>query len=146
MAACTKGRSPIRPSVVARAHTLTHEAPIFEGNNIPRKLFTLKFTGHRSALGEVEQGGREVGGRDGLVLPASHMEVTVRLIFCRGRRALDMEGWSNDVGLLRKQLAAAERKMKEMKLIERLPGASQHPYLCHFHYQLLNLIRYLCGL
>jgi hypothetical protein len=38
------------------------------------------------------------------------------------RRAMDMEGWSNDVGILRKRLAAAERKMKEMKLIERLPG------------------------
>eukprot|EP00884_Botryococcus_braunii_P009152 jgi/Botrbrau1/18238/Bobra.53_1s0092.1 len=37
------------------------------------------------------------------------------------RRAMDMEGWSNDVGLLRKRLAAAERKLKEMKLIERLP-------------------------
>lgn len=47
------------------------------------------------------------------------------------RRALDMEGWSNDVGLLRKQLAAAERKMKEMKLIERLPGAVHRPYVGH---------------
>jgi hypothetical protein len=35
------------------------------------------------------------------------------------RRALDADGWAADVALLRKQLAAVERKLTQMKLIDR---------------------------
>ena len=36
------------------------------------------------------------------------------------RRALDAEGWLNDVTILRKQLAAVDRKLHQMRLMDRL--------------------------
>ncbi|KAK9784601.1 hypothetical protein WJX73_004449 [Symbiochloris irregularis] len=36
------------------------------------------------------------------------------------RRALDMEGWANDVSLLRRQAAAVHRKMHQMRIVDRL--------------------------
>lgn len=39
------------------------------------------------------------------------------------RRALDAEGWDSDVALLRKQLAAAERRLLQTRLAARLDGA-----------------------
>lgn len=36
------------------------------------------------------------------------------------RRALDMEGFTNDVSLLRKQLASVDRKLHQMRLLDRL--------------------------
>lgn len=35
------------------------------------------------------------------------------------RRHLDMEGWTNDVTMLRKQMTAVDRKLLEMRLVER---------------------------
>lgn len=39
------------------------------------------------------------------------------------RRALDAEGWDSDVALLRKQLAAVERRLLQTRLAARLDGA-----------------------
>ena len=36
------------------------------------------------------------------------------------RRALDAEGWLSDVTILRKQLAAVDRKLHQMRLMDRL--------------------------
>ena len=36
------------------------------------------------------------------------------------RRALDLEGFTNDITILRKQLAAVDRKLHQMRLIDRL--------------------------
>lgn len=36
------------------------------------------------------------------------------------RRALDAEGWLSDVTILRKQLAAIDRKLHQMRLMDRL--------------------------
>ena len=38
------------------------------------------------------------------------------------RRALDMEGWAKDVTLLRRQAAAVDRKLHQMRLVDRLEG------------------------
>lgn len=35
------------------------------------------------------------------------------------RRQMDMDGWTADVTLLRKQLAAVDRKLLQMRLIDR---------------------------
>ena len=40
------------------------------------------------------------------------------------RRALDAEGWDADVALLRKQLAAVERRLVQTRLAARLDGAA----------------------
>ena len=42
-----------------------------------------------------------------------------------------MDGWSADAGLLRQQLAAAERKLTQLSLVQRLPGAVPISYLLH---------------
>lgn len=39
------------------------------------------------------------------------------------RRLLDVEGWTNDITLLRQQLLATDRKLHQMRLSLRLPGA-----------------------
>ena len=44
------------------------------------------------------------------------------------RRALDAEGWDADVALLRKQLAAVERRLVQTRLAARLDGAAAKPY------------------
>ena len=36
------------------------------------------------------------------------------------RRALDAEGWLSDVTILRKQLQAVDRKLHQMRLVDRL--------------------------
>lgn len=38
------------------------------------------------------------------------------------RRLLDVEGWTNDITLLRKALEAIDRKLHQMRLSSRLPG------------------------
>lgn len=43
------------------------------------------------------------------------------------RRALDAEGWLSDVTILRKQLAAVDRKLHQMRLMDRL----QVSHLCY---------------
>jgi len=41
------------------------------------------------------------------------------------RRALDADGWDSDVSLLRKQLAAVERRLLQTRLAARLHGAAE---------------------
>lgn len=36
------------------------------------------------------------------------------------RRALDLEGFTNDITILRKQLAVVDRKLHQMRLVDRL--------------------------
>ena len=43
------------------------------------------------------------------------------------RRLLDVEGWTNDITLLRKALEATDRKLHQMRLSSRLPGAIASP-------------------
>ena len=40
------------------------------------------------------------------------------------RRALDKQGWSNDITLLRRQAAAVDRRLCQMRLKDRLAGAA----------------------
>jgi hypothetical protein len=44
-------------------------------------------------------------------------------MLCMRRRLLDVQGWAADAGLLRQGLAAAERKLTQLALVQRLPGA-----------------------
>ena len=39
------------------------------------------------------------------------------------RRLLDVEGWAADIAMLRQQVAAADRKVTQLSLASRLPGA-----------------------
>ena len=46
------------------------------------------------------------------------------------RRALDADGWDSDVSLLRKQLAAGERRLLQTRLAARLDGAAEPGDTC----------------
>lgn len=37
-----------------------------------------------------------------------------------------MEGWANDVTLLRRQAAAVDRRLHQMRLVDRLEGLFMH--------------------
>lgn len=51
------------------------------------------------------------------------------------RRALDAEGWLSDVTILRKQLAAVDRKLHQMRLMDRLQVGWLHSVIltCSAH-------------
>ena len=54
------------------------------------------------------------------------------------RRALDAEGWLSDVTILRKQLAAVDRKLHQMRLMDRLQVSAPLEgfawyHVCHCH-------------
>lgn len=48
----------------------------------------------------------------------------------RARRALDAQGWDSDVALLRKQLAAVERRLHQTRLAARLDVGAPPPQPC----------------
>ncbi len=57
------------------------------------------------------------------------------------RRALDAEGWLSDVTILRKQLAAVDRKLHQMRLMDRLQVGWLHSLIpiCSAHIVVLYM-------
>ncbi len=57
------------------------------------------------------------------------------------RRALDAEGWLSDVTILRKQLAAVDRKLHQMRLMDRLQVSWLHSLVltCSAHIVVLYM-------
>jgi len=57
------------------------------------------------------------------------------------RRALDAEGWLSDVTILRKQLAAVDRKLHQMRLMDRLQVGWLHSLIlvCSAHIVVLYI-------
>lgn len=53
-----------------------------------------------------------------------------------GRRAADMDGWISDVTLLRKQIAAVDRKLTQMRVMERLPDDERRDAILAKHARL----------
>lgn len=49
------------------------------------------------------------------------------------RRALDAEGWLSDVTILRKQLAAVDRKLHQMRLADRLQVSAPSDWFAGLH-------------
>ena len=49
------------------------------------------------------------------------------------RRALDAEGWLSDVTILRKQLAAVDRKLHQMRLMDRLQVSAPLEWFAWYH-------------
>lgn len=49
------------------------------------------------------------------------------------RRALDAEGWLSDVTILRKQLAAVDRKLHQMRLMDRLQVSAPSEWFAGLH-------------
>ena len=58
------------------------------------------------------------GNFSNIVLVVVQSQEQVKLLEIR--RALDAEGWLSDVTILRKQLAAVDRKLHQMRLMDRL--------------------------
>lgn len=60
------------------------------------------------------------------------------------RRALDAEGWLSDVTILRKQLAAVDRKLHQMRLMDRLQVGWLHSliFTCFAHIVVLYMRRF----
>ena len=75
-------------------------------------------------------------GRWCLCFPLSMLCPRMKIVQRASEIALQcLQGWVNDVTLLRKQIAAVDRKLKQMRVCGRLPDDERRDQILDRHYR-----------